>query len=73
MIILLISRVMYIFGEVTVLREQSIDDYLNKVICISEDDGAALVWNDDLQEGKISPKFQQFFRTLSDDQGKLLK
>ncbi|CAL1680484.1 unnamed protein product [Lasius platythorax] len=51
MFLLFASQVLHISGTVTVLRGSSKPFYhpvSRKLICISEDDGGALVWNDNL-------------------------
>lgn len=42
--VLLMNQLIYVFGKLTALRE--ISDHMNvKVMCVSEDDGGALIWS----------------------------
>jgi len=58
MLFLLASQVRQSFERLTVIREQYSNT--NKFTCISEDDGAALVWNEN-----ISKELKNSIRKLS--------
>lgn len=44
----LVSQVLHVVGKVTILRGPLSYSYTRKLICFSEDDGSALVWNSNL-------------------------
>ncbi|EZA48539.1 hypothetical protein X777_13209, partial [Ooceraea biroi] len=54
-LLLFTSQIVHIFGRLTVIREPRYfgSQTERKLTCVSEDDGAALVWNDEISETSI--------------------
>ncbi|XP_011706738.1 PREDICTED: uncharacterized protein LOC105461926, partial [Wasmannia auropunctata] len=61
MFFIFVSQILYIFGKVILLRGSLLSNGSNrpakvKLICLSEDDGGALVWNNNLIWKSYSPE-----------------
>ncbi|XP_026825832.1 uncharacterized protein LOC113562046 isoform X1 [Ooceraea biroi] len=67
MFLLFTNEVLHIFGRLTVIRvAQSQTE--RKLTCVSEDDGAALVWNDEISETSIRESNPMRFHDVDERQ-----